>query len=26
MIKAAQIIIKTIPVKVDSVVSDYWTD
>lgn len=26
MIKAAQIVIKTIPVKVDSVVSDYWTD
>ena len=26
MIKAAQIIIKSIPVKVDSVVSDYWTD
>jgi len=26
MIKAAQIIIKSIPVKVDSVISDYWTD
>jgi DNA polymerase-1 len=26
MIKAAQVVIKTIPVKVDSVVSDYWTD
>lgn len=26
MIKAAQIIIKTIPVKVDSVVSEFWTD
>ena len=26
MIKAAQIVIKSIPVKVDSVVSDYWTD
>ena len=26
MIKAAQVVIKTIPVKVDSVISDYWTD
>lgn len=26
MIEAAQVSIKTIPVKVDSVVSDYWTD
>ncbi len=26
MIEAAQIIIKSIPVKVDSVISNYWTD
>lgn len=26
MIKAAQVVIKTIPVKVDSVISDFWTD
>jgi len=26
MIKAAEIVIKTIPVKVDSVISDFWTD
>lgn len=26
MIKAAQLVIKSIPVKVDSVISDFWTD